>query len=77
MAKLDTQLILKSNGETLEFKNSSTYSQKYDFQLEVSDTDNFITMAEFDPTTKGQSTLSDPRFICICILKLKLFSICT
>ena len=65
MAKLDTQLILKSNGETLEFKNSSTYSQKYDFQQEVSDTDNFITMAEFDPTTKGQSTLSDPRFICI------------
>ena len=64
MAKLDTQLVLKTENGDLEFQNSATYSQKYDFIQELDNFDNFTTIVEF-ATQKGTNKLQDPQFICI------------
>ena len=64
MAKLDTQLVLKTENGDLEFQNSATYSQKYDFVQELDNFDNFTTIVEF-ATQKGTNKLQDPQFICI------------
>ena len=50
MAKLNARLLLETNGESLEFMNSSDYTQKYDFQQDIGFNDAFISMATFDPT---------------------------
>ena len=66
MAKLNARLLLETNGESLEFMNSSDYTQKYDFQQDIGFNDAFISMATFDPTNPfGTNKLADPRLICI------------
>ena len=62
---LNSKLVLTTDKETLEFSNDKDFSQKFDYEQVLNSSNGFVTMSEFDPASKGQVKLENPRLICI------------
>ena len=67
MANLNTQLVLTANGKEFEFQNSTTYNEIFNIEQAVSETDNFVRLAGFDPSSGGGTAgvIENPQFICV------------
>ncbi len=67
MANLNTQLVLTANGKEFEFQNSTTYNEIFNIEQSVSETDDFVRLLNFDPTSGGATTgiIENPQFICV------------
>tara|TARA_R100000152_G_C6778485_1_gene209220 strand:- start:1880 stop:3478 length:1599 start_codon:yes stop_codon:yes gene_type:complete len=62
---LETRLTLTTEKGSKTFSYTKEASQEFDYEQIVDSNDAFITMVEFNPASKAQTTLENPRVICL------------